>query len=290
MDLDELKIFHAGSVSENLLFLKQLAECFGIKTAMVAVESGESLRAALGREIGDKGAGLVIDLRSLRSHLGTSEQLRETADFLSGCAGSVLLLATDGDEATSRVLQGLTGGGVSQIDAAEIAETVTFPESGKSFSRELSSQAFPRQAKSALTLTIAGSAGMIPIMELDGSSSFVCRQVGRALVFVWSTTGIFDVRRPLSAELEFELACDEYVPAIIFLRAAFRDQCWHNPKPGAGIVIDDPLLEKSYGFIDFESLLESARTHGYHVTLAFIPWNQWRSRAKAVKLFRDHAD
>ncbi|MDQ3242443.1 MAG: hypothetical protein M3Q09_01770, partial [Gemmatimonadota bacterium] len=54
--------------------------------------------------------------------------------------------------------------------------------------------------------------------------------------------------------------------------------------------IDDPLLQKNYGFIDFESLLESARTHRYHVTLAYIPWNQWRSRAVQIQLFLDHSD
>jgi hypothetical protein len=60
--------------------------------------------------------------------------------------------------------------------------------------------------------------------------------------------------------------------------------------PGAGIVIDDPLLQKSYGFIDFEQLLRSAREHRYHLTLAFIPWNHWRSRAKEVRLFQDYSD
>ncbi|MEO7725523.1 MAG: hypothetical protein ABIU29_12700 [Chthoniobacterales bacterium] len=127
-------------------------------------------------------------------------------------------------------------------------------------------------------------------MNLNGLPSFARRQVDLAEIFVWSTTAIFDVRRPLQAETEFELACDEYIPAIIFLRAAFDDRCWHNPTAGAGMVIDDPLLKKKYGFIDFEKLLESARTHAYNVTLAFIPWNHWRSRVQEVKLFLDYSD
>ena len=47
-----------------------------------------------------------------------------------------------------------------------------------------------------------------------------------------------------------------HVPAIFFMRVAFSDQCWHNPDPGAGIVIDDPLLKKNYGFISFPSCLD----------------------------------
>src|SRR5438132_1052937 len=56
------------------------------------------------------------------------------------------------------------------------------------------------------------------------------------------------------------------------------------------MVIDDPLLQKRYGFIDFEALLRSAREHRYHVTLAFIPWNHWRSRSRDVQLFLDYSD
>jgi hypothetical protein len=93
---------------------------------------------------------------------------------------------------------------------------------------------------------------------------------GKGSIFVWGSLRVFDIFRLLVAEKEFEEAADEYVPFIIFLRFAFGEQCWHNPHPGAGIVIDDPLLRKNYGFIKFPQLLESARRHKYHVTL-FIP-------------------
>jgi hypothetical protein len=290
MVLVEMKIFNAETPREDLLYLTQLAECFGIRAEMVRVERAVSLPAALRRQKGETRSGWVLDLSSLKSYLEPAGQLREMTDFLAGCDAAVLLLAMDNDNVTSRTLRGLTGEGVARIRELTKAENVTFPESGNSFSRELSSQAFRRETKKALTLTIGEAAKMTPVMDLNGSPSFAHRQVGRAEVFVWSTTDIFDVRRPLRAEKEFELACDEYVPAIIFLRAAFGDRCWHNPEPGAGIVIDDPLLKKKYGFIDFEKLLQSARTHAYHVTLAFIPWNQWRSRVQEVKVFLDYSD
>jgi hypothetical protein len=285
-----MKIFHAGTPTDDLLHLEQLAECFGIRAELIDVQASQSLPGALAREGRGTGAGWVLDLSSLKSYLEPIAQLRETAEILAGCGAAVLLLVMDGSEVTSQALEVLTGSGVAGLRNLTSAESVTFPESGSLFSRELSSQTFGRGAKKAVTLTLAELAKMTPVMDLDGSTSFAHRQVRLAEIFVWSTTGIFDVRRPLKAETEFELACDEYIPAIIFFRAAFGDRCWHNPTAGAGIVIDDPLLKKKYGFIDFEKLLESARTHAYHVTLAFIPWNQWRSRVRDVKLFLDYSD
>ena len=128
-------------------------------------------------------------------------------------------------------------------------------------------------------------------MNVGESPAFLCVQVGKASVFVWSTFNVFDVHRPLLAEKEFEEALDEYIPAIIFLRAAFSARAAGIiASPGAGIVIDDPLLRKNYGFIQFPKLLESARKNHYHVTLAFIPWNHWRSSPAQARLFLDHAD
>src|SRR5690606_40624290 len=71
---------------------------------------------------------------------------------------------------------------------------------------------------------------------------------------------------------------------LIFLRTTFGDRCWHTPNHAAALVIDDPLVSRRYGFIEFESLLESARLHSYHVSLAFIPWNHTRSEEHTSEL------
>ncbi|MEP7072335.1 MAG: hypothetical protein ABI839_08100 [Verrucomicrobiota bacterium] len=284
-----MKIFYARSEAEDLRRLQAVAKCFGIATNLIDV-GRQSLLVALKEELAGGCAGLVLDLRSLKSCFAPPDELRAIAGLLAECETAVLLLATDSDESSSRALLNLTGGDVLEVKEAADCDRVSFPVSGKSFSRELSSQAFPRQAQRGLALTIAEAGTTEAIMALNGLPAFAHCRLGRAQVFVWSTPQVFDVLRPLAAEMEFEIACDEYLPLIIFLKAAFREQCWHNPTSGAGIIIDDPLLQKNYGLLDFEKLLKSARSHNYHVTLAFIPWNHWRSRAKELQLFLEYSD
>lgn len=285
-----MRILYAGRASENLLRLRRMAECFGIATELVDVRVNQSLPMAIRKMMAEKNAGWVLDVESLKDYANQNDELKEAADLLESCDAEVLLFATDNDELTNRFLRTLARDKVLKVDRKACALSVKFPLSGRALSGELASQSYSRQVKEALTLTLAHNSKATSVMELDAAPAFVRFCLGRARMFIWSTTDVFDVHRQLAAEKEFEDAADEYIPAIIFLRSAFGDRCWHNPSAGAGIVIDDPLLKRDYGFINFPQLLGSARKHGYRITLAFIPWNHWRSRAKDVKMFCEHLD
>jgi hypothetical protein len=282
-----MKIFHGDTVSENLQRFRSIAECFGIAADLVKVRPDPGLTGALKQAVEHGDSGIVVDVESLKDR-ASEQELKEIANFLLQHDAVALLLATASDDGISQFVRALTGGRVGLISRAPSAGRVGFPAAGRSFSRELCSQSYARQEKEALSIT--QDATTTPIMELDGKPVFVAFTAGKSQIMVWSTASVFDIHRPLGAEKEFELATDEYIPAIIFLRSAFRDQCWHNPEAAAGIVIDDPLLQKRYGCIDFGELLESARKHSYHITLAFIPWNHWRSRSSEIRLFLDHLD
>jgi len=283
-----MRIFYSQAASENLQQLWRLAKCLGKLAELVDVGQS-SLPAALKSALTGRNAGWVLDVDSLKDGCD-QEETEAVARLIRDHDGVVLLLVTSHGAATSRFLRSLTGGVVTAVTQLPGVTRVGFPESGGGLAGELSTQVYSRPARNALVLTLARDALVDRIMDLDASPALVHWSSGRARIFVWSTAKVFDVDRPLAREEEFEEFPDKYVPAIIFLRSAFADQCWHNPTLGAGLVIDDPLLRNNYGFINFPELLGSARRKGYHVTLAFIPWNERRSRPQDVRLFRDHAD
>ncbi len=281
-------LFH-GNPSKALLHLQSLAECLGLVVEFVDVGSVGLLASVVATLTSQKGAGIVLDVKSLKNTC-ERDQLKEVATHLCETESAVLLLVSEMDEWASLFLQVLTNDSVRRVVEVGSARRVVFPKDSRVFSGELASHSYSRRPDEALGLTISSEGRADIVMMLDQTPAFAHVCVGRASVFIWSTKEVFDVFQPLPAETGFEDAADKYIPAIIFLRSAFGDQCWHNPDPGAGLVIDDPLLRKNYGFINFQQLLGSARKHGYHITLAFIPWNLWRSRAKNVRMFLEHSD
>lgn len=281
-------IFHT-KLSQTLVQLQSLAVCLGVNAECTDVGIVGSLLLALREAILAKTRGIVLDVGTLKNKCDEAE-LRELAACLLRHKIVILLLVSDVDESAARFLSILTNNAILGIEPIEQASRVNFPASSGALSEELSSYSYPRKSAKAISLILSSARNAQVIMTLDKSPTFVCAGVGEANVFVWATDVVFNVFKPLTAEIEFEQATEQYIPAIIFLRFAFGEQCWHNPQPGAGLIIDDPLLRTSYGFINFPQLLASAKKHQYHITLAFIPWNHWRTRTKNAQMFLKYSD
>lgn len=119
-------------------------------------------------------------------------------------------------------------------------------------------------------------------------------------VFIETTVDkvkVFLARRPSSNEVAIQstsedivLAFSQIAPAMMFIRYSAGERAWHSPHHYANLTIDDPWLREPYGYLDYSGLLEEMKKHGFHSTVAFIPWNYDRSQPKVVSLFRDHSD
>jgi hypothetical protein len=280
-----LRIYHASKPSDAILNLAKIAGCLGIAANLV--DLGPSNFPAADLRAGTSGAS-VWDIGSLAKLIGLVDWKAIASDLGTSCA-SVILLVTDADDRHHEVLKVLSQGGVNAVRTAGRPESVGFPTTLKRLSAELSGHRYKRSRRDALAMDVNGNAGVETVMEFgQGQAAFARFQRGSSSVFIWSTFSVFDVDLPLGRELEFEEAVDEYIPAIIFLRNALGEHCWHNPAQCADIVIDDPLLTKHYGFIVFPELLRLAKELGIHLTVAFIPWNYRRTQKRHLREFFNH--
>jgi hypothetical protein len=281
-----VRLLFDTKASEASRKLQGLANFLGATVECTDVAMTGSLQLAVGEAIAATGGPIVLDVASLERK-SDAKELRALAASFSAHSATMLLLVSHPSEASAQIVRLLTNNAIRALAEGREVGQVSF---STVLSGELSRRSYPRKRGKAAHLILSAADESQVVMMLDGSPTFVCVTSGKMRIFVWITDVVFDISRPLAAEIEFEQAADQYIPAIIFLRSAIGSQCWHNPCPGAGIVIDDPLLRKRYGFIKFPQLLESARRHKYHVTLAFIPWNHWRSRASEVRLFLNYSD
>lgn len=82
----------------------------------------------------------------------------------------------------------------------------------------------------------------------------------------------------------------QFVPHAMALRYAAGDECWRPSSAHASITIDDPLLKKRYGFLNFESLLGLANRYNFHIAIAFIPHNFRRNSPLITRMFQENEE
>src|SRR5258708_3124636 len=88
----------------------------------------------------------------------------------------------------------------------------------------------------------------------------------------------FDVRKSFAGA----------VPLVMYLKWSFRGVCWTHPEINACIIIDDPLLRRRYGYLDFREILQLMGKNLFTMTIAFIPWNWRRTDRETVELFHQN--
>jgi hypothetical protein len=57
-------------------------------------------------------------------------------------------------------------------------------------------------------------------------------------------------------------------------------------RTNACVVIDGPLLQQRYGFLNFRELLQLMEKQNFATSIAFIPWNWRRSHRGTVSDFQ----
>jgi hypothetical protein len=80
------------------------------------------------------------------------------------------------------------------------------------------------------------------------------------------------------------------VPVVLYIKWAFAETCWSAPEASACLVIDDPLLKPTHGFVDFQELLSLMKRHKFSTNIAFIPWNWRRSAPEVARLIRENPE
>jgi hypothetical protein len=138
--------------------------------------------------------------------------------------------------------------------------------------------ASPPQHRHVELISSNGGAGFVRL-ECDGVPVFLCSS--KRIIDIESelSDGVFDVRDHVL----------EAVPPVLYLKWAFAGSCLTAPERSACLIIDDPLLKPTYGFVHFRELLSIMQRYNFSTNIAFIPWNWRRSDSRVARLFKENS-
>lgn len=132
---------------------------------------------------------------------------------------------------------------------------------------------------------------LINIISRGHSAAFCKLEYKGTPVFFSASREIIDIDAELKSQ-NFDVREHflSTVPIVLYIKWAFAETCWNAPEMNACLVIDDPLLKRRHGFVNFKKLLSLMKQHNFSTNIAFIPWNWRRSAPEIVRLFKENPE
>jgi hypothetical protein len=259
--------------------LRRLAEFAGVLVCPISVDTLESSSADVPSQI----ACTAESLMHLLHRPGAVDALRRRLDarggtlFVTGIRPSVSHL---------RMLEAIVPGVAASIEPAPEGAANYEVSDGAPGMRPFVGLRFgPVDRHLDACFVPSQSSDATPLVTIDGRPSYVKVERGGTTILLLASGRVLDIdmpaewgQQPLDRFLQF-------VPFFGFLHAAFGPRCWHNPRQAACFVIDDPLLRKRYGFIDFDRLESTLVESRASANIAFIPWNYRRTDRRIARKF-----
>jgi hypothetical protein len=132
-----------------------------------------------------------------------------------------------------------------------------------------------------------GNSGVESLISIDGRPFAARLRSNQSTMVLVAGQEIADLDTAVG-DLPLGEYFSRFVPYAMALRCLAGDKCWRPLQAHAAVIIDDPLLRTTYGFLNFKSLCRTAERHNFHAAIAFIPHNFSRSSPAIGRLFREN--
>jgi hypothetical protein len=134
----------------------------------------------------------------------------------------------------------------------------------------------------------SGDPAMRTLISIGGGSFMAVLEREGTEIFFLASEDVANLDAEVSDSRVIEYF-SRLVPHAMALRHIFGEECWRPCQSYASVIMDDPLLARNYGYLNFESLLRLMNRIDFHTTVAFIPRNFRRSSPKITRMFRENA-
>ena len=265
-----------------------LAAFLGLRTTVINVSQSPSPDASR------RSSGcVVVSASSLAAILRDESLAPEFASELIHGARFVLVYGITGEETQNAAISSITDGLVSTVisfNASDDCYEVSADH--RDLTGEFTSLRFgPINVQTDHALVLKGAdVGVSNIVSIHGHPFFSRFQRGSTSLFFLACSEVVDLDAVTDGTFTARKYFSQLAPLMMFLRHVFPDQTWHNRVRCANLIIDDPLLRKTYGHLSYSRLLEAMDQSGFSSSIAFIPWNYTRTDPAVARLVKERSD
>lgn len=241
--------------------------------------------------IPDRNSCLVVNSRVFEKWIGGDTFTADLASFLLSHCSSVIVHGLRPGAFDAGLIAALSQGRLRSVqrvqaagstyDIAKDARDISGPFSGLSFG--------PANPVNDHVLAGDGTESSVrPVISIGGRPFMTTIKLGGSEVVFLASEDVADIDAEVGDAPLYEYF-SRLVPQAMALRYIYGEECWRPGQSHASIIIDDPLLKRRYGSLNFSALLGLMRQHNFHTTVAFIPHNCRRSSPRIVRMFHDNA-
>ena len=288
-----LVIPYSGALHVADARLVRLAEFLGAQCDLLHVDRGVALSPEfLEKRVEDKNSCFALNPNEIQQWLSSESFPPSLASYLTSQFRFVLVHNLSPDPFSSSILSTFSGGtlqSVCPIDNPGLGYEVA--SEPKSICGAFSGLNFGSVNLANDRVLVGNAIGgdIRTHIAIGGNPFFASMQRERAEVFFLAGAELADLASDMRPEL-LSKTFSQLIPPAMFIRYASREECWHPGTHHATLIIDDPLLRKNYGFLDFESLLGLMDKDRFHTCIAFIPHNWRRNASRVIRIFRERPD
>jgi hypothetical protein len=287
-----LILLHRGELQAPDERLQRLAEFLGIVCQPLALPAGTSRPIPFFEKVAAEGDScLVVNPGVIKSWLGAPGLPEDLGRCWTSRFRGLLVHNLNPDPFADSVVRALSGGGIDGIGLAEDkTSSYTISGAGRGITGPFAGLTFgPTHPGERVFEVRNGALGVVPLISIAGRVSFAISTGETNRAFFLGGADIADLNSDV-AGAQLADYFSQIVPPVMALRALCPDACWVPNRPHGTLIIDDPLLRKNYGFMNYERLLALMDEYNFHTTIAFIPHNYRRSSPAVVRMFHARPD
>lgn len=272
--------------------LVQLAETLGLECQLLPLPAGKpSLANAVEASSIDPGQScLVLNPERLRLWQPLEAFPAEWSNYLCSRFKFIFVHNLHPSPYADRLLAALSGGKVASVRPIQSpALEYEIDSANKAVCGAFSGISFGPVNPSNDSVLLESSDGLRKFISIHGEPFFASLTNKTCEVFFLAGRNVAD----LSMNVETVPLADffsQLVPVLMLLRYVSGQESWQPNGTHGAVIIDDPLLRKTYGFLDFERLLGMMDRRNFHTSIAFIPFNFKRNSTAIIRMFKTRPD